>query len=86
MQIYLSPLTRKTGSSEDAKLVARVPTSSGSTANQQAKGGGKPQGRKTPPSFSLNLKKTTNSQHTVQDDCVYKSPIKSPSQYFQICY
>ncbi|TWW69075.1 echinoderm microtubule-associated protein-like 1 isoform X5 [Takifugu rubripes] len=86
MQIYLSPLTRKTGSSEDAKLAARVPTSSGSTANPHAKGGSKPQGRKTPPSFSLNLKKTTNSQHTVQDDCLYKSPVKSPSQYFQICY
>lgn len=86
MQIYLSPLTRKTGSSEDAKLAARVPTSSGSTAKPHAKGGGKPQGRKTPPSFSLNLKKNTNSQHTVQDECVYKSPVKSPSQYFQICY
>lgn len=86
MQIYLSPLTRKTGSSEDAKLVARVPTSSGSTANPHAKGGSKPQGGKMPPSFSLNLKKNTNSQHTVQDDCLYKSPVKSPSQYFQICY
>lgn len=86
MQIYLSPLTRKTGSSEDAKLAARVPTSSGSTANPHAKGGSRPQGRKTPPSFSLNLKKNTNSQHTVQDDCLYKSPVKSPSQYFQICY
>lgn len=86
MQIYLSPLTRKTGSSEDAKLAARVPTSSGSTANPHAKGGGKLLGRKTPPSFSLNLKKNTNSQHTVQDDCLYKSPVKSPSQYFQICY
>lgn len=86
MQIYLSPLTRKTGSSEDARLAARVPSSSGSTANPHAKGGGKPQGRKTPPSFSLNLKKTSSRQHTVQDECVYKSPVKSPSQYFQICY
>lgn len=86
MQIYLSPLTRKTGSSEDAKLAARVPTSSGSTAKPHAKGGSKPQGRKTPPSFALNLQKRTNSQPTVQDECVYKSPVKSPSQYFQICY
>lgn len=83
MQIYLSPLTRKTGSSENAKLAARVPTSSGSTAKPHAKGGSKPQGRKTPPSFSLNLKRNTNS---VQDECAYKSPVKSPSQYFQICY
>lgn len=86
MQIYLSPLTRKTGSSEDAKLAVRVPTSSGSTAKPHTAGGSKPQGRKTPPSFSLNLKKNTNIQHTVQDECVYKSPVKSPSQYFQICY
>lgn len=86
MQIYLSPLARKTGSSEDAKLAARVPASSGSTASPHAKGGSKMQGRKTPPTFPLNLKKKTKSQHTLQDDCVYKSPVKSPSQYFQICY
>lgn len=86
MQIYLSPLTRKTGSSEDAKLAARVPTSSGSTARPPAQGGSRPQGRKTPPSISLKLKKTTSSQQVVQDECLYKSPIKSPSQYFQICY
>lgn len=86
MQIYLSPLTRKTGSSEDAKLAARVPTSSGSTARPPAQGGSRPQGRKTPPSISLKLKKATSSQQAVQDECVYKSPVKSPSQYFQICY
>ncbi|CAG01505.1 unnamed protein product [Tetraodon nigroviridis] len=86
MQIYLSPLSRKTGSSEDAKLAARVPTRGGSTARPHAKGGSKPQGGKTPPSFASNLKKSTSSQHTVQDECAYKSPVKSPSQYFQICY
>ncbi|XP_044026198.1 echinoderm microtubule-associated protein-like 1 isoform X1 [Siniperca chuatsi] len=88
MQIYLSPLARKTGSSETAKSGAAVPTNSGPTAtpnNPQAKGGSRPQARKTTPSFTLNLQKTTTSQNAAQDTC-YKSPTKSPSQYFQICY
>lgn len=86
MQIYLSPLARKTGPSEDAKSAATVPASSGSTDTPQAKGGSKSQARKTTPSFTLNLQKTANSQSTVQDESTYKSPIKSSSQYFQICY
>ncbi|XP_019118779.1 echinoderm microtubule-associated protein-like 1 isoform X1 [Larimichthys crocea] len=86
MQIYLSPLTRKTGSSETAKSTATVPANRGPTATPQAKSGSKPQARKTTPSFTLNLQKTTTSQDTVQDTSSYKSPIKSPSQYFQICY
>ncbi|KAK1889324.1 Echinoderm microtubule-associated protein-like 1 [Dissostichus eleginoides] len=67
MQIYLSPLTRRTGSSEFAKSTSTVPANCGSAApnNPQAKGGGKPGAKKTSP---------------------YKSPVKSPSQYFQICY
>ncbi|XP_070844269.1 echinoderm microtubule-associated protein-like 1 isoform X2 [Chaetodon trifascialis] len=87
MQIYLSPLARKTGSSETAKSVATVPANSGPTATPQGKGGSKPQARKTTPSFTLNLQKTTTNQNTAaQDTSTYKSPIKSPSQYFQICY
>ncbi|KAM6992273.1 uncharacterized protein LKV04_008329 isoform 2-T2 [Tautogolabrus adspersus] len=89
MQIYLSPLARKTGSSETAKSSASVPASSGSTTaphNPQAKGGSKTEARKTTPSFTLNLQKTTTSQNTAQDTSSYKSPLKSPSQYFQICY
>ncbi|CAJ1077410.1 echinoderm microtubule-associated protein-like 1 isoform X1 [Xyrichtys novacula] len=89
MQIYLSPLTRKTGSSESAKSAASVSASSGSTAtpnNPQTKGGDKPEARKTTPSFTLNLQKTTTSQNTTQDSSNYNSPLKSPSQYFQICY
>lgn len=86
MQIYLSPLARKTGSSEAAKSATAVPASGGPPAPQQAKGGSKPQERKSSPSFTLNLRKTTNSQNTAQEECSYKSPIKSPSQYFQICY
>ncbi|XP_030577785.1 echinoderm microtubule-associated protein-like 1 isoform X2 [Archocentrus centrarchus] len=89
MQIYLSPLTRKTGSSEAAKSVSAVPARSGPTAapnHPQAKGGGKPETRKATPSFTLNLQKTTSGQSAPQDTSSYKSPIKSPSQYFQICY
>ncbi len=89
MQIYLSPLAKKTGSSETAKSAATVPANSGPAAtpdNPQAKGGSRPASKRTTPSFTLNLQKTTTSQHTAQETSSYKSPIKSPSQYFQICY
>ncbi|XP_071334931.1 echinoderm microtubule-associated protein-like 1 isoform X2 [Trachinotus anak] len=89
MQIYLSPHTRKTGSSETAKAAPAVPANSKLAAapnNPQVKGGSKPETRRTTPTFTLNLQKTTTSQNTVQDTSSYKSPIKSPSQYFQICY
>ncbi|XP_034555690.1 echinoderm microtubule-associated protein-like 1 isoform X2 [Notolabrus celidotus] len=89
MQIYLSPLARKTGSSESAKSAASVPVSSGNSAapnNSQTKGGSKSEARKSTPSFTLNLQKTTTTQNTMQDRSINKSPLKSPSQYFQICY
>ncbi|XP_063757687.1 uncharacterized protein LOC134876602 isoform X2 [Eleginops maclovinus] len=89
MQIYLSPLTRRTGSSEFAKSTSTVPANCGLAApnNPPVKGGSKPEAKKTSPSFILNLQKTTTSQSTAQHDTSsYKSPIKSPSQYFQICY
>uniref|UniRef100_A0A8C3A5F1 Echinoderm microtubule-associated protein-like 1 n=1 Tax=Cyclopterus lumpus TaxID=8103 RepID=A0A8C3A5F1_CYCLU len=92
MQIYLSPLTRKTGSSEAAKSGPAVPASggggpAGAPNRPQVKGGGKPEAKKTTtPSFTLNLQKTTTSQSAPQDASSYKSPLKSPSQYFQICY
>lgn len=89
MQIYLSPLTRKTGSSEATKAASAVPAHSGPTAapnHPQAKGSGKPEMRKATPSFTLNLHKSTSGQSAPQDTPSYKSPIKSPSQYFQICY
>ncbi|XP_035797548.2 echinoderm microtubule-associated protein-like 1 isoform X2 [Amphiprion ocellaris] len=90
MQIYLSPLARKTGSSEAAKSMSTVPTNSRPVPapnHPQPKGGNKPEMRKSTPSFTLNLQKTTSSQQSApQDTSSYKSPIKSPSQYFQICY
>lgn len=95
MQIYLSPLARRTGSSEAGKFATAVPASGvgGLPPAQQSKaaggGGTKSQGRKSSPTFTLNLQKSTNSQSqstAAQEECGYKSPIKSPSQYFQICY
>ncbi|XP_031722113.1 echinoderm microtubule-associated protein-like 1 isoform X2 [Anarrhichthys ocellatus] len=89
MQIYLSPLTRKTGSSEAAKSGSTVPANGGPPAgpnHPQAKGGGKREAKKTTPSYTLNLQKTTTSQNAPQDTSSYKNPLKSPSQYFQICY
>lgn len=93
MQIYLSPLARKTGSSEAGKFVTTVPASGGSPPPAQqskaAGGGSKSQGRKSSPTFTLNLQKSTNSQSqstAVLEEGGYKSPLKSPSQYFQICY
>uniref|UniRef100_A0A3Q3K7T1 EMAP like 1 n=1 Tax=Monopterus albus TaxID=43700 RepID=A0A3Q3K7T1_MONAL len=88
-QIYLSPHTRKIGSSENTKSTAVVPSSSRPVAtlsNPQAKGGSKSETRKTTPSFTLNLQKAATSQNSLQDTSSYKSPVKSPSQYFQICY
>ncbi|CAG5928241.1 unnamed protein product [Menidia menidia] len=89
MQIYLSPLTRKTGSSESSKSAPLVPTDSGPVATHsqpRVSGGGRLEMKRSTPSFTLNLQKTTTSQSVQQDTSSYKSPIKSPSQYFQICY
>uniref|UniRef100_A0A8C5GJM1 Echinoderm microtubule-associated protein-like 4 n=1 Tax=Gouania willdenowi TaxID=441366 RepID=A0A8C5GJM1_GOUWI len=96
MQIYLSPLTRKTGSSEAAKSGSTVPANDSRPStdtppgNPQVKGSSssssKAERKKTTPSFTLNLQKTTTSQMAAQDTPSYKSPTKSPSQYFQICY
>ncbi|XP_019947197.2 echinoderm microtubule-associated protein-like 1 isoform X2 [Paralichthys olivaceus] len=89
MQIYLSPQARKTGSSETTKSAPVVPAGSGPSVvpgNPQMRGGSKTEKRRSTPSLTLNLQKTTTSQSTHQDTSSYKSPLKSPSQYFQICY
>ncbi|XP_028253631.1 echinoderm microtubule-associated protein-like 1 [Parambassis ranga] len=86
MQIYLSPLARKTGSSEAAKSASAVPANVAAPNHPQVKTSSKQEMRKTTPSFTLNLQKNTTSQSTQQDTSSYKSPLKSPSQYFQICY
>lgn len=85
MQIYLSPHPKRTGSSEIAKSASEVPTNTVAD-NAQSKEGGRNEANKPPPSFTLNLQKTSSSHRTQQDKSSYKSPTKSPSQYFQICY
>ncbi|XP_061667735.1 echinoderm microtubule-associated protein-like 1 isoform X2 [Syngnathoides biaculeatus] len=91
MQIYLSPLARKTGFSETAATSApTVPAAGGRGANLQARGATKSDARRKSPSFMMNLQKTgtnvTSQQNTQKDANSYKSPQKSSSQYFQICY
>uniref|UniRef100_A0A3B3Y311 Echinoderm microtubule-associated protein-like 1 n=1 Tax=Poecilia mexicana TaxID=48701 RepID=A0A3B3Y311_9TELE len=89
MQIYLSPLARKTGSSEEAKSASAMPAYRGPVAGPGpplTKRGGQPQKKKSTPSFTLNLQKTVTGQSSAQEMSSYISPVKSPSQYFQICY
>uniref|UniRef100_A0A3P9PNU2 EMAP like 1 n=1 Tax=Poecilia reticulata TaxID=8081 RepID=A0A3P9PNU2_POERE len=89
MQIYLSPLARKTGSSEEAKSASAVPAYRGPVAGPGpplTKRGGQSQKKRSTPSFTLNLQKTVTGQSSAQEMSSYISPVKSPSQYFQICY
>ncbi|CAL8313261.1 unnamed protein product [Lota lota] len=53
-------------------------------AGHGARGGSRSEGQSTRPGFTLNLQKTNSGQGL--DTSSYKSPLKSPSQYFQICY
>ncbi|XP_054900187.1 echinoderm microtubule-associated protein-like 1 isoform X2 [Poeciliopsis prolifica] len=89
MQIYLSPLARRTGSSEEAKSASAVPACRGPVAGPgppPTHRGVRPQRKKSTPSFTLNLQKTVTGQSSAQETSSYISPVKSPSQYFQICY
>ncbi|XP_064780651.1 nascent polypeptide-associated complex subunit alpha, muscle-specific form-like [Oncorhynchus masou masou] len=95
MQIYLNPLTRRTGSSEAAKSAPTVPNSrpTRTPTPPHTKGGPPTSDRtkletcKAPPAFTLPLQKSTNQNtYSSMEMSNYKSPLKSPSQYFQICY
>ncbi|XP_055005268.1 echinoderm microtubule-associated protein-like 1 [Boleophthalmus pectinirostris] len=96
MQIYLSPLAKRTGSSEVAKTAATVTTKTKPPATNNApnlsKGktgtGNSNHSTKTEKKFTLNLQKTSTSVNNSapQETSSYHSPVKSPSQYFQICY
>ncbi|XP_031656859.1 echinoderm microtubule-associated protein-like 1 isoform X1 [Oncorhynchus kisutch] len=95
MQIYLSPQTKRTGSSEVAKSAPTVPNSrpTRTPTSPQTKGvppiydRTKPKTRKTHPASTLPLQKSTNQNtYSPLDTFNYKSPFKSPSHYFQICY
>ncbi|KAG7316565.1 hypothetical protein KOW79_020106 [Hemibagrus wyckioides] len=84
MQIYLSHPAKKTGPTENA--VASPVQSSvcppDKAASEKKKVGA---GKKPPCSLSLH-RSTCQSPFSPAETPIYKSPIKSPSQYFQICY
>lgn len=91
VQIYLSRSAKQTGTS--GAPMALAVTARSATSRQQTLESSKPgtarkgaATRKTP-SFSLQLKKPGRlSSYSSLDTPSYCSPIKSPSQYFQICY
>ncbi|ROL50513.1 Echinoderm microtubule-associated protein-like 1 [Anabarilius grahami] len=68
MQIFLRPLSRRTGSTETPAVVMMS-----KTAVEQRKAVDV-----RSPAFSALVQKSSCQK--------YKSPVKSPSQYFQICY
>lgn len=91
VQLYLSHSTKRTGTSScptapavKARSAAnRQQNLESSKAGTARKGGAT---RKTP-SFSLQLRKSGSlSSYCSIDTPSYVSPVKSPSQYFQICY
>lgn len=93
VQIYLNP-SKRIGSTEAPKSSAATATTvTGRTASatpDTAKGASdkasRTGGRKAPP-FSLPLRKCpSQTSYSPLDTPSYRSPIKSPSQYFQICY
>ncbi|XP_049613022.1 echinoderm microtubule-associated protein-like 1 isoform X1 [Syngnathus scovelli] len=89
MQIYLSPLARKTGSSETTATSAPAVPAAGGSGGPGGTQHAKSDARRSSSSM-LNLQKTstnvTSQQNTQHDANSHKSPIKSSRQYFQICY
>lgn len=96
VQIYLSRSAKRTGTS--GSLAASAVTYRSATDPQQqtsesgkasaarkASGAKVPSVRK-PPSISLQLRKSGSLSSYSLDTPSYRSPVKSPSQYFQICY
>ncbi|XP_046692152.1 echinoderm microtubule-associated protein-like 1 isoform X1 [Silurus meridionalis] len=90
MQIYLSHPAKKTGPTENAVDTAMQPSVctpvSGpppeKAASDKRKVGA---GKKPPCTLSLHRSRC-QSPFSPAKSPLYKSPIKSPSQYFQICY
>lgn len=91
VQIYLSRSAKRTGTSGGPVALAVTARSAASPqqtlesskASTARKGGA----TRKPPSFSLDLRKSGSlSSYSSLDTPSYCSPIKSPSQYFQICY
>ncbi|RXN34895.1 echinoderm microtubule-associated -like 1 isoform X2 [Labeo rohita] len=76
MQIYLMALSGRTGSAEPVPVVSSVSLRSGSSPLS----GSAVETRKTV------VQKSSGQKASLRDAPNHKTPIKSPSQYFQICY
>lgn len=99
VQIYLNCSAKRTGTSGSPVASASAVTarsaanprqtpesSKASTARKSGSAAKVPPIRK-PPNFNLQLRKSGSlSSYSALDTPSYRSPIKSPSQYFQICY
>ncbi|CDQ93516.1 unnamed protein product [Oncorhynchus mykiss] len=90
VQIYLSRPSKRIGTAEAPKpSVAAVsgrssaPHTAPDSKNAPDRSVRSTGVRKTP-TFTIPLKKSVS--HTPLDTPNYRSPVKSPSQYFQICY
>ncbi|KAK2884321.1 hypothetical protein Q8A67_017958 [Cirrhinus molitorella] len=68
MQIYLMPLSGRTGSAEPVSSVSS------------------PSSRPAVEASKTLVQKSSGQKRSLRDAPNHKSPIKSPSQYFQICY
>ncbi|XP_026800454.1 echinoderm microtubule-associated protein-like 1 isoform X1 [Pangasianodon hypophthalmus] len=90
MQIYLSHPAKKTGPTENADATAVqlsvCPPASGPPPDKAASDKRKVGAGKKPPCTLSLHKSTCQSPFSPAETPIYKSPIKSPSQYFQICY
>lgn len=90
MQIYLSHPAKKTGPTKNAVATAVQPSVcqpvSGPPPDKAASDRRKVGAGKKPPSTLSLHRSTCQSPFSPAHTPVYKSPIKSPSQYFQICY
>lgn len=91
MQIFLSPLPKRTGFTKTAVATAMLPSvyppASGPPPVKAASEKTKARARKKPAiALPLQQKSPCESPFSPISTPTYKSPTKSPSQYFQICY
>lgn len=91
VQLYLSHSAKRTESSGGPAATAVTPRLAADRQQTLASGRGskvrKGCGTRKTPSFSLQLRNSGSlSSYCSLDTPSYRSPVKSPSQYFQICY
>lgn len=93
VQIYLAHLSKRTGTAEAPKSTAAAMSGRSSappTAPDSKSASVKSNGVRKTPTFALPLRKSVSQSsytpYSPLDKPSYRSPIKSPSQYFQICY